>query len=42
MSGELLLLIPSTTGVEGNVLDYLSPGKVMFVAILVAGAWVLL
>ena len=42
MSGELLLLIPSTTGVEGNVLDYLSPGKVVFVAILVAGAWVLL
>src|SRR5271163_328694 len=42
MSGESLVLIPSATGVEGNVLDYLSPGKVLFVAILVAGAWVLL
>jgi MscS family membrane protein len=42
MSEESLVLIPSATGVEGNVLDYLSPGKVLFVAILVAGAWVLL
>jgi small-conductance mechanosensitive channel len=34
--------IPSTAGAETNVLRYFSPGKVLFVAILVTATWMLL
>lgn len=42
MPGEPHGLIPSAAGGESNVLGYLSPGKVLFVAILVTAAWMLL
>ena len=42
MANALLMFAPATEGVEGNVLQYLSAGKILFVAILIAGAWILL
>ena len=34
--------IPSAAGAESSVLRYFSPGKVLFVAIVVTGTWMLL
>lgn len=42
MTSALLIFAPVTEGVEGNVLQYLSVGKILFVTALILGAWVLL
>jgi hypothetical protein len=42
MPSESHGFIPSAAGAQSNVLGYLSPGKVIFVAILVTATWVLL
>jgi MscS family membrane protein len=42
MTNALIIFAPATEGVEGNVLQYLSAAKILFVAVLIPGAWVLL
>lgn len=42
MTNASLIFAPVTEGVEGNVLQYLSVGKILFVTVLILGAWVLL
>ena len=42
MTNALLIFAPVTEGVEGNILQYLSVGKILFVTVLILGAWILL